>query len=616
MLAAGLLAAAIAGVACTKNLLQGRGEFRFTISASKTGTKTSYSGQGTTQGDILTNERIDWTFGDLIRVYSPEAALPDDETVHFADYSVVEHPDYPGGLDGSDRLKSYAGLAAYSGSSLFNTSAATYHFFAAYPSPVTSGMPSGYSFQDGVFTGVIPKNQTVHQKSAGSYVYLPDMRLAYMLASSTVTITEEGQNIPLDFYPKFSAFEFTVDAGDYSKVTLRSMSLKSTAGYLAGTFSIAQESFGPTETGIPDDDISDSGTSITVDFGDSGIAVEKGHPVSITIITMAQSVSGLKVTFTGDEIGARSLLLKKADGSAISFGPYCKNVISGLRFPTTADAIIMDSIIWDGEYWSSVYGDVIAWDSSISFDATVPGGDNINWTPDWGLSGPFGGLYLSKGYLTQDASDKFTLSGEDQLEILRYYGESLSSFPIHYHQWDDMYEAAVDGFTVPTLDQWKTVIGYVEESSGYVSYRSGATVNGESGKHYSLVTIDLSGSDYESYGLSGGSAIKGLLLFPDNADILCPELSVFDLNYDDFTGTISYDRLQRLCEGADGCAFLPCAGECFDRSDWNNAGSSGRYWSSTLENSSAANCIDGPWTGGLVDRWMYSYPVRLVKDFN
>ena len=632
LLAASLLAASIAETACTGGLFQERSPFRFTASVFRPGTRTSYSGEGTSHGGVLSSERIDWTVGDLIRIYSPEAALPDAGNVHFYDYQIVEHLDYPGGLDGVDPLVSHAGISSGSGSGLYTTEENTYHFYAVYPSPATSGMPSGAAFHDGDLTGVIPSAQTVSRKNSGSYVYLPNMRLAYMTASQTVIITEECPDVPLSFYPKFSSFEFTVSSGEFNSVTLRSMSLTSTTGYLTGTFNIAQDDFGPTESAIADADVTGGGREISVDFGASGITVLKDHPVSICVIALAQSVGGLRVTFTGDEIGARSLALKKGDGSDISFGPWRKHRILGLHFPAVADAVLIDPIIWDGEYRSDAFGDAIAWDRSASFDAAIPGGDRINWMEERGLCGPFGGLYLSKGYLTR-TSDGFTLSGNDQLEILKYYGEDITGNVIHYHEWQEIAPVTIDTFSVPDLDQWRMIMGYNYEG-GATILRPGATVNGESGKHYAIVTVDLTGSIYESYGFSGYNTINGVLLLPDGVYINCVDLTEFDNptnwqtvhlaeeNDPAFTlpNVITYDQLLSLCDTDKGCAFLPCAGERYKNEYYTSentyleAGIVAGYWSSTkLYDNRPGPAYSTDFTVMAASE-MFDYPVRMVID--
>ncbi len=593
LLAAAMLSAGIAGVSCSKDLLTSRKGFQFTAKLSKAGTKTDYSGQGTVDGNgNLTNERINWRDGDLIRIYSPqaEASSGSETSTHIADYQVVSHSEAS-----ATSLTSEARVSPTSGDGLCSTEAERYDFYAVYPSPSTGGMPSGVSFDVNAddatasFTGVVPGDQSVYRKGVGSSIYLPDMRYGYMLASKTDLIPgDNGEYVDLSFYPKFSAFEFTVSAGDFPSIRLTSFTLEATDGYLTGSFVIPQGEFGPVETAVGG--VSNGGNKITVDFGTEGLTFTNDSPLTIAVIALAQEVSGVKVSFTGDEIGSRSLELKKS-GSPITFGPYHKHKIKGLRFPSMLDVIIVDPIVWDGEYWSqALIEDSIVWDGEYGSGTIIPGEDKIDWTEDPGMVGPFGGLYLSKGYLIKTV-DGYSISEDDQLEVLKYYGAaSITSLPQYYHAYEtSMAGATVEGFTVPTQTQWESILG---------TTRTGAKINGEAGKHYAKVTVDLTGTEYESYALSGSNTIKGLLLFPDGADKYIPELlEIEDLSIvldnvdDDYSVDLTYERLQRLCEGAQGCAFLPCAGK-YD-SDWTQGGTSIDY------------LTEGK-AGG-------SYPVRMVK---
>ena len=138
MLAASLMAAGVAGVSCSKDLLTNRSGFQFTARLSKVGTKTDYSGQGTVDGNgNLTNERIDWRNNDLIRIYSPkaEASSGSETPTHIADYQVVSHSE-----ESATSLTSVAKVAPMSGDGLCSTEAERYDFYAAYPSPSTVGM--------------------------------------------------------------------------------------------------------------------------------------------------------------------------------------------------------------------------------------------------------------------------------------------------------------------------------------------------------------------------------------------------------------------------------------------------------------------------------------------
>ena len=634
-----LLMAGFAGVSCTKGgslNLYLRKSVRFSASMSTSGTRTVYSGEGTTDAQgLLTRERIDWKDGDILRVFSPQAAQSDGST-HHADYAVQSHETI--GTPGA-QLTSRATVAVVDGTSELYWEESpsrdmVHDFFALYPSPATQGFTEGHTLeQDGVifapetvgedeimtFTGVIPAPQTVSRKNATENVWLPDMRPAYMLATASSTQAEADENgITLQFIPKFSAFEFTVASGDNPTVKLTSFSLTATEGYLTGAFKISQANFGVTTTGIADADVTDGGKTITLDFGTEGITVTNISPLTFAVLALPQRTSGLKITFTGDVIGTRSLELKMADGTALSWDPYKKHRIYGLSFPALTDAIIVDPIIWNGVFITdAIAGDAIAWnkdypgetDSSrdnvdwnpMYNDGTASIGDNIDWSTDPGIVGPFGGLYLTKGYLTKTGGG-FELGSDDQLDILQFYNtESVTSVPRHYLKSGDLPSAtAFPGFAVPTQAQWETILGTD------ASPRAGAIVNDSEGKHYAKVTVNLTGTDYESYGF--GQAVKGVLLFPDGKDIYCWDITVFDAPDDDFTPTISYAVLSGLM--VKGCAFLPCAGEY--SGGWQNGGTVGYYWGGD-----AAGTRMGLSATGFTFGSSTAYaPVRMIKLWN
>ena len=602
-----LLVAGMAGVSCTKggslNLLL-RKSVRFSASMNTSGTRTAYSGEGTTGTDgLLVKERIDWKDGDLLRVYSPQAAQSDGST-HFADYAVQSHETI--GTPGA-QLTSRATVAVVEGTSELyweesESGNVNHDFFAVYPSPTTPGFTPGNTLeQDGVlfapetvgedevmtFTGVTPAAQTVTRKNATENVWLPDMRPAYMLATASSTQAAAAENgITLQFIPKFSAFEFTVSSGDNPTVKLTSFSLTATEGYLTGAYKISQADFGITTEGIADANVTDGGKTITVDFGTEGITVTNVDPLTFAVLALPQRTSGLIISFTGDVIGTRTLELKMTDGTPISWAPYKKHRIYGLSFPALTDAIIVDPIIWNGVFVTdAIIGDAIAWNSEYEGNVEASSGDHINWNDkdidvtgtigdniDWGADpgfvGPFGGLYLTKGYLAK-TDGGYELTGDDQLEILQYYNaESVSATPRHYLLPGDLPSAAAfPGFAVPTQAQWETILGTD------ATPRAGAIVNDSVGKHFAKVTVNLVGTDYEAYGFD--QAIKGVLVFPDGKEMRCWDITVFDTLDDAFTSTISYADLSSLL--AKGCAFLPCADEY--SGGWHGGGTAGFYWS-------------------------------------
>lgn len=339
--AAGLLA-----VGCAHDPFGGRG-IRF--QAQSTGymdlpTKTEYSGVKT--GSV---ERIDWTDGDLIRIVSDKAYVLDDPERKWSDFRVDSHEAKSG-----DAAICRATIMPSSDPNSLQWSNGEHTFWAMYPSPETSGVPDGTALAaDGTMSFTIPATQTVTQLS-GTRTWLPDMKLAPMMAKNTVAAN--SSSVPLLFSPQYTAYQFTVSKSvGLSKVTLASFTLErrtddeSYSGSLAGSF---------TASAPGTVSISGSATqSITVDL--DGIVLDNTTPTfTFTVFALPQEVKGLRITFTGDYTGkdnptpadltqTRKLTLKDGDDNAITFAPFLKYKITGMILPEIIDATIEDSIIWD-----------------------------------------------------------------------------------------------------------------------------------------------------------------------------------------------------------------------------------------------------------------------------
>ena len=298
-------------------------------------------------------------------------------------------------------------------------------------------------------------------------------------------------------------------------------------------------------------------------------------------------IDNMTIEFVKDATTSISAQLKTSQGG-MEFPRSKKSYVSGL--------IVPGACVWTISAEPDV---VVPWNEDPTQEI------DIAPAPEPAVSGPFGGLYLSKGYLTK-IGDNYTITGNDQLEILKYYGESWWAGNVkHYHKWsDEMAASVIDGCSVPSLEQYNTIFGVS-------SAREGATVNEVGGKHYSRISVDLTGSEYESYGFSGNNTIKGILLFPDGANITCTELTAFDNS--EYTDIISYSSYLNLCSDTIGCAFLPCAGSCFcaltSDEEWMDAGTGTTYWTSSYPSSGFAYTA----LGGITDREISAFPVRLVK---
>ena len=136
---------------------------------------------------------------------------------------------------------------------------------------------------------------------------------------------------------------------------------------------------------------------------------------------------------------------------------------------------------------------------------------------------------------------------------------------------------------------------------------SGSTVNGTSNARCTMATIN-----------TDGTAVKGLILFPDGVTIAADEATSWgDINYkSNYATNCTTDQWTALA--AKGCVFLPAAGS---RSGYgiNSVGNNGLYWSSTPYEYSADKAYYSSFTSSLLNPNNYTKrntgcAVRLVKD--
>lgn len=583
LLAAGSLL--LAG--CQKTGLYDRGAVTFKA-VSSVGTKTSYSGEDVTVGGKK-YERLDWMQNDLIRIYSDAALTAEGDD--WSDYVVTA----AGVANGRYSTASIAAqnLSNSSDNGLLWGDAGDYNFYGIYPS---GSYARGHQ---GIFQGVsIPAAQTpTFTEGVGA----PDMSLAYMTAMESVTTRVDGEGVPvkLSFYPAFTAFQITLRSAAET-LYLGSFSIQSDGDSpMAGLFNIDLND--TNDMYVPDNGAGETQSQITVDLNDRELTTEED--LTFTVFALPETYNDLSITFnvkqdlTDASYISRTLKLKTAGatGTYVTFPQCAKHRIYGLAL-SAEDwdilTVVCDDIDWDDEYTGPVViPESVSWDDDFTGSATIL--DPINWSIDPEISGPYGGLYISNGYLAKLA-DGYSLSGNDQMAIIQYSTEDLTSTPRHYLSSEEAAAGASSliGYSVPTQAQWETIFG---------TTRTGAIVNdaATTPRHYAKVTVDLTGTDYETYSPTGDATVKGILLLPDNANIHCFELTLFDTPDDDFSNAITYAQLQNLCSGAYACAFLPCT-----------SAEGGSYLSSLLFSATGSIEIT---IGTLPDG---KYPVRLVKNFN
>ena len=367
LLAAGTIAGAfVTEPSCTKQGLREGDAIHFSASNSAARTRTSYSKEGSTGSDgLLYLERIDWKEGDLITIYSPQAVMADG-TDPVCDYRVDSHETLSGNLMSRATVNpSVAGGGLGWGSG-------THNFYAVYPSAETEAFTAAEKAKTGLddtlWKGTVAAEQSPSANGLAGTASAPEilakMQYAHMFA--TATYDTDAPSVDLPFFPEFTAFEFQVGSGKNPVVDLTSFTITAADGRnaLAGDFAYLLADV-DTETDTDPLDLSkfafsNTSQSITVDFttlSAGKLTVESGKPVTFTVVALPQDLSGLSITFTGDQIGTRTLRLNDNAGTPIVYAARQKHRIYGLSFPTVVTAG-GEEIEWDQE----ALGEDILWD--------------------------------------------------------------------------------------------------------------------------------------------------------------------------------------------------------------------------------------------------------------
>ena len=253
-------------------------------------------------------QAINWVAGDKIRVYSPDAKRASwDMPEHWADYSV--NP-ISGTLNkGTLSNVSPVGLAW--------ADAGNHTFYAVYPSPGAREVAEPQGAR-GIFEFSMPATQLVTD----------EMEYAFMTAAAAENAGVDGDAVELDFYPAFTAFEFTLKADQ--KLTLKNFTLSAADGNpaLAGAFKVTYTGTTPAYTC--------TGTDMAVSIASMGndAVIDVDAPFTFKVFCLPQALKGLKIKFTvrgegwtADE--TRSLTLNKANGTPVEFAPRKIHKISG-----------------------------------------------------------------------------------------------------------------------------------------------------------------------------------------------------------------------------------------------------------------------------------------------
>ena len=331
---------------------------RFSASSKSAETRTAFSGEGTQDGTktdefgrkILTWERIDWKAGDQVMIASDNAKVLNSEQ-NFATYTVETVT--------ANSNVSEARVEEMDGDKeLFFTDADSYTFWAAYPNTVAVGstLATGkvnFAISNQVSAGT----ETIIKEGKTLTVLKPDMTQAVMLAKKD-NVTSEA--VDLEFYPAFTAFEFTLLAKEDVEIPLQKVIFSSSSaltGSVAATINTGAPNYDD-YTITPSND-----GKLTYTFP-SGTVVSKTKYLTFTFFALPQDIEGLTMEFymgSGNNVTVKKGTLKK-NNQDITFAAGKKHSLRGVALESgwefsylTLDLQVLDWEAVDVEGQSSEF---------------------------------------------------------------------------------------------------------------------------------------------------------------------------------------------------------------------------------------------------------------------
>lgn len=313
---------------------------KFEATSGSIGTRTSFTGDGTettatTKTDdfgrkILTHERINWTVGDQVMIASDFATIP-NTTTKFSTYTVESMTE--------DGEKSHATVAEEDNSTElhFVDDQTSYKFWGIYPA--TAGTGTSLVNAQAAYTvdasqapsgAAVTTNHTVKGNAVTLTTLAPDMTKAVMLAAAE---NQTVSKVELEFYPGFTAFEFTLNSRD-TEIGLTSMDLLTAEGKsLAGNVSVEIKTAGNSTytCTYPTD------KKVTYTFPASTV-ISPTKYLTFTVFALPEDITGLTLVFhMADGTTTTAKLMNKATdtkpASPITFAGCMKHCLKGIAVP-------------------------------------------------------------------------------------------------------------------------------------------------------------------------------------------------------------------------------------------------------------------------------------------
>ena len=361
---------------------------RFGATSGSLNTRTDFTGDGTQDGTktdefgrkILTHERINWTVGDQVMIASDYATVYQDPTTKFATYSVASF------TENGD--KSYATLdEKVASDELYFTDAETYKFWGIYPASLDDGgklvnAQADYTISGSQAPTGTPSttNVTVDGVAKTLTTLKPDMAQAVMLAAAA---NQTAQNVELEFYPGFTAFEFTLNSA-YADLILKEMVLTTAEGKsLAGNVAVsAIQTGGATFTSTSNYSITYPEEAMVIYTFPENTTITKNDYVTFTVFALPETINGLTLEFhlgkDGSEIQKATL---KYQGNPIEFAGCKKHCLRGIAVKGGWNFTYLTLDILPLE-WTPVESEISSGDGVQATQFHINGADNLRELKD------------------------------------------------------------------------------------------------------------------------------------------------------------------------------------------------------------------------------------------
>ena len=336
-------------------------------------TRTAYSGVRDENKKI---ERIDWTSGDQIMVWSDNATVRPQGTPYFSGNDKLAVYNI-GTITASDE-KSVATVEDWRDSGLlYPDGNQTCQFWGVYPASAVTASPVDNTVSLAIGAQQqLAENANTAISTANPYVdFVPDMDQAYMLAY--VSGAKEGASVELPFKPAFTDFEFNITTTLESDVTVTAVEITSTSTAVSGGFT-ATCTNGTWSYTID----SDAGMSAKAVLPEGGYTINAQNPgLSLNVFALPQDLTNLKVTFYTSDGNKTLKLLDRDKTTWLTFAGTKKHRLNGIILPTgwTFKYITLDLQVleWDVETITGV-SEEFPQTTQFSVTGAKNGRDNLN----------------------------------------------------------------------------------------------------------------------------------------------------------------------------------------------------------------------------------------------